>query len=88
MFGWCGKVVRINLSDHEFSVDYPDAGILSEEEDYTRKPSDGETYFVIDPIDGTSMFVSGLSIWGIAIGVIKSGIPIAGFFYMPATDDF
>ena len=67
---------------------YPDVGILTEEEDYTRKPSDGETYFVIDPIDGTSMFVSGLSIWGIAIGVIKSGIPIAGFFYMPATGDF
>ena len=69
-------------------ANYPDVGILSEEEDYKKKPSDGETYFVIDPIDGTSMFVSGLSIWGIAIGVIRSGIPIAGFFYMPATDDF
>jgi fructose-1,6-bisphosphatase/inositol monophosphatase family enzyme len=34
------------------------------------------------------MFVSGLSVWGIALGVIQSGIPIAGFFYMPATDDF
>ena len=67
---------------------FPDVGILSEEENYTKKPQDGKTYFVIDPIDGTAMFVSGLSIWGIAIGVIKSAIPIAGFFYMPATDDF
>ena len=67
---------------------FPDVGILSEEENYTKKPRDGKTYFVIDPIDGTAMFVSGLPIWGIAIGVIKSGVPIAGFFYMPATDDF
>lgn len=67
---------------------YPDVGILSEEENYTKKPLNGETYFVIDPIDGTAMFVSGLSIWGIAVGVIKSGIPTAGYFYLPATDDF
>lgn len=67
---------------------YPDVGILSEEENYTRKPQDGETYFVLDPIDGTAMFVAGLPIWGIALGVIKSGKPVAGFFYMPATGDF
>jgi myo-inositol-1(or 4)-monophosphatase len=66
---------------------YPDVGILSEEADYTRKPQDGETYFVLDPIDGTAMFVSGLPVWGISLGVIKSGKAIAGFFYMPATDD-
>ena len=67
---------------------YPNVGILSEEENYLRKSNDGELYFVIDPIDGTAMFVSGLPIWGIAIGVVKSGKPIAGFFYMPATNDF
>ena len=59
---------------------YPDVGILSEEADYTRKPQDGETYFVLDPIDGTAMFVSGLPVWGISLGVIKSGKAIAGFF--------
>jgi len=67
---------------------YPDAGILSEEADYTKKPQDGETYFVVDPIDGTAMFVAGLPIWGISLGVIQSGKPVAGFFYMPATGDF
>lgn len=66
---------------------YPDVGILSEESDYTREPQDGETYFVLDPIDGTAMFVSGLPVWGISLGVIKSGKTIAGFFYMPATGD-
>ncbi|MBL0714074.1 MAG: inositol monophosphatase, partial [Desulfosarcina sp.] len=66
---------------------YPQVGIISEE-NFSRKPQDGETYFVLDPIDGTAMFVSGLPLWGIALGVIKSGKPIAGYFYMPATDDF
>ncbi len=67
---------------------YPDVGILSEEEDFTRTPQDGETYFILDPIDGTAMFVSGLPIWGISLGIIQSGKAIAGFFYMPATNDF
>ncbi len=66
---------------------YPDVGILSEEENDTRNPRDGETYFVLDPIDGTAMFVSGLPVWGISLGIIRSGKAIAGFFYMPATDD-
>ena len=67
---------------------YPDMGILSEEENFTKMPQDGETYFILDPIDGTAMFVAGLPIWGISLGIIQSGKPIAGFFYMPATDDF
>lgn len=67
---------------------YPEVGILSEEADYTREPRDGETYFVLDPIDGTAMFVSGLPVWGISLGIVKSGKPIAGYFYMPATNDF
>ena len=67
---------------------YPDIGILAEEDHFERKPADGETYFVLDPIDGTASFVSGLPVWGISLGVIKSGKPIAGYFYMPATDDF
>ena len=67
---------------------YPDVGVLAEEGDLIKKPKDGETYFVIDPIDGTSSFVAGLPVWGIAFGVIESRKPVAGYFYMPATDDF
>ena len=77
-----------SLLEEKIVENFPDVGILSEENNYSKKPQDGETYFVLDPIDGTAMFVSGLPIWGIALGVIKSGKPIAGFFYMPVTDDF
>jgi myo-inositol-1(or 4)-monophosphatase len=67
---------------------YPDVGVLAEENDLIKKPKNSEFYFVIDPIDGTASFVSGLPVWGIAFGVIHSGKPAAGYFYMPATNDF
>jgi myo-inositol-1(or 4)-monophosphatase len=43
---------------------------------------------VIDPIDGTASFVCGLPVWGIAVGVLEKKLPVAGYFYMPATGDF
>lgn len=67
---------------------YPDIGVLAEEDDLIKKPKNSESYFVIDPIDGTASFVSGLPVWGISFGVIHSGKPEAGYFYMPATGDF
>jgi myo-inositol-1(or 4)-monophosphatase len=72
----------------KINENYPDDGVLAEEGDLIKKPKDGESYFVIDPIDGTSSFVAGLPVWGIAFGVIKSKQPVAGYFYMPVTDDF
>lgn len=42
---------------------YPDIRVLSEEYNSTLEKK--EAYFVIDPIDGTINFASGLDIWGI-----------------------
>jgi myo-inositol-1(or 4)-monophosphatase len=72
----------------QIDANYPDVGVLAEEGDLIKKPGDGETTFVIDPIDGTASFVANLPVWGIALGVIKSNKPVAGYFYMPVTDDF
>lgn len=65
---------------------YPTHSILSEEsglragQDITR----GYTW-VIDPIDGTRSFASGLPIWGTTIGVLRDGLPLAGGLYLPVT---
>lgn len=67
---------------------YPNAGVLAEERDLIKPPENGETYFAVDPIDGTASFVAGLPVWGIALGVINARQPVAGYFYMPATGDF
>jgi myo-inositol-1(or 4)-monophosphatase len=73
---------------NQFSRRFPSVGLIAEENHLRKAPSEGKTYFVIDPIDGTASFVCGLPIWGIAVGVIEDLQPIAGYFLMPATGDF
>ena len=42
---------------------------------------------MIDPLDGTRAYASGLPIWGVSVGVLRNGKPLAGGFYMPAVDE-
>jgi myo-inositol-1(or 4)-monophosphatase len=61
---------------------YPDHGVLAEEGSFR---SGSDFAWIIDPIDGTRAFASGLPVWGISVGVFHQGEPYAGVFYMPAT---
>jgi myo-inositol-1(or 4)-monophosphatase len=63
---------------------YPGHGVLAEEG--SSRPGSDFTW-IIDPIDGTRAFATGLPIWGIAVGVFHLGEPYAGVFYMPVTGD-
>lgn len=47
----------------------------------------GRHCWLLDPIDGTVNYVTGLPSWGVSIGLLQDGIPRVGVFYMPATDD-
>lgn len=40
--------------------------------------------FVIDPIDGTLVYASGVPTWGILVGIFENLKPVAGFIYLPA----
>jgi myo-inositol-1(or 4)-monophosphatase len=62
-------------------------GLIAEENDLRREPQTGSRYWVIDPIDGTASFAAGLPVWGIAIGLVEAGRPIAGYFYAPVARD-
>jgi myo-inositol-1(or 4)-monophosphatase len=63
---------------------YPEHSVLAEEGSYRT----GEDFtWIIDPIDGTRAFASGLPIWGISVGVFQRGEPYAGVFYMPVTGE-
>lgn len=64
---------------------YPDHQILSEE-GAERRGSD-EFLWVIDPLDGTRAYASGLPVWGISIGMFHRGEPWAGVFFMPVTGE-
>mgnify|MGYP001499401779 CR=1 FL=1 len=63
---------------------YPLHGICGEEYGFRR--GNGLTW-VIDPIDGTRAFISGLLHWGILLSLFDGQRPILGVMYQPYTDE-
>ena len=62
---------------------FPDANIISEEEDSVFKPG-REFTFTIDPIDGTDSYSQGQPGWCIAIGLLNAELePVGGIIYAP-----
>ena len=60
---------------------FPDHEIVSEEAVTTWNGS--EWTWVIDPIDGTSNFTSGVPYWCIAIALLRDGVPVYGCLDAP-----
>ncbi|PHR63221.1 MAG: histidinol-phosphatase [Robiginitomaculum sp.] len=69
----------------QIRLQFPDHGIRGEEFGITAANS--AFTWVIDPIDGTRAFVSGLPVWGVLIGLLKEGQPILGLMDQPFTDE-
>ncbi|MEX3010323.1 histidinol-phosphatase [Hoeflea sp. TYP-13] len=64
---------------------FPDHGIMGEE--HGSVGLDREYVWVIDPIDGTRAFISGLPVWGTLIGLYKNGRAVAGLMDQPFTGE-
>jgi myo-inositol-1(or 4)-monophosphatase len=60
---------------------YPGHGIVGEE--YGTERGDAEYVWVLDPIDGTRGFITGVPVWGILIGLTRRGKPILGMMHQP-----
>jgi myo-inositol-1(or 4)-monophosphatase len=60
-------------------------GWLSEESADDRVRLSCRRVWVVDPIDGTREFVAGIPEWCISIGLVESGVPVAGGIFNPAT---
>ena len=58
---------------------FSDHGIVGEEFGATNPDADYQ--WIIDPIDGTKAYISGLPSWGTLIGLYKSGHYYASAFY-------
>ena len=63
---------------------FPDHGIVGEEH---GSEGSSETYWVIDPIDGTRAFISGMPTWGILLGLVAAGRPLVGVMHQPFTGE-
>ena len=64
---------------------FPDHGIVGEE--FGSKNPDAEYVWVLDPIDGTKAFISGLPTWGVLIGLLHRGRPCYGMMVQPFTQE-
>ncbi|PZU84027.1 MAG: histidinol-phosphatase [Shinella sp.] len=63
--------------------EFPDHGILGEE--HENVGVDRENVWVIDPIDGTRAFISGVPVWGTLIGFQQNGRARMGLMDQPFT---
>ena len=61
----------------------PDHGIIGEEMGAERR--DAEFVWVLDPIDGTRSFITGIPLWGVLIGLMRHGRPVFGMMAQPFT---
>ena len=73
------RVIRAAIEDA-----YPDHGIFGEE--FGLKSGNGLTW-VIDPIDGTRAFMTGMLHWGVLLALFDGEQPIVGVMYQPYTDE-
>ena len=62
---------------------FPDHGVIGEE--YGSDRPDAEYVWVLDPIDGTKSFISGIPTWGTLIGLMHRGRAVYGMMAQPFT---
>jgi myo-inositol-1(or 4)-monophosphatase len=62
---------------------FPAHGIIGEE--FGDERTDAEYVWVLDPIDGTKSFISGMPAWGTLIGLTHFSAPVFGMMHQPFT---
>jgi len=72
--------IRTLIEEH-----YPDHGILGEERG--TKPGTSAFKWVLDPIDGTRSFISGVPLWGTLIAFNDGKYPAVGVMDQPYTGE-
>jgi histidinol phosphatase-like enzyme (inositol monophosphatase family) len=66
-------------------AEFPDDGILGEE--HGSENGESRRVWVIDPIDGTRAFISGVPVWGTLVGLTVDGDAVAGLMSQPFTGE-
>lgn len=73
------QTIRAGLARH-----FPGAAIFGEE--FGRSGA-GADMWIVDPIDGTRSFITGLPLFGMLLGYVSQGRPDLGVIRMPALDE-
>lgn len=69
----------------ELAKRYPDDAILGEE--FGEQSGSSDYQWIVDPIDGTKSFISGVPLYSTLVGVVTGRECIAGVIYIPALDE-
>ena len=69
----------------ELSLRFPSDAILGEEFGSHEGTSDYQ--WIVDPIDGTKSFISGVPIYSTLIGIVRHRECLGGVIYIPALDE-
>lgn len=65
--------------------DFPDYGFLGEED--IRSHSQKETFWIVDPVDGTSNYARGYPLFAVSIALESNGEVVLGVVYSPVLDE-
>lgn len=60
---------------------YPRHGIIGEE--HGNENEQAEFVWILDPIDGTKSFITGVPLWGTLIALLHHGQPVLGCIHQP-----
>jgi histidinol phosphatase-like enzyme (inositol monophosphatase family) len=60
---------------------FPSHGVLGEE--FGADRTDAEFVWVLDPVDGTKSFITGVSLWVTLIALLHRGEPVLGCIHQP-----
>jgi histidinol phosphatase-like enzyme (inositol monophosphatase family) len=64
---------------------FPDHGVVGEE--HGPDGADAEYVWVLDPVDGTKAFLSGVPVFGTLIALTQGGKPVLGIIDQPVTGE-
>jgi myo-inositol-1(or 4)-monophosphatase len=72
------------LMRDRISKRYPSHGIIGEE--FGSERPDAEFVWMLDPVDGTKSFITGVPLWGTLIALLHGGQPVLGCINQPVLD--
>jgi myo-inositol-1(or 4)-monophosphatase len=66
---------------------FPDYGWLSEETADDARRLQQQSVWIVDPIDGTKEFLTGIPEFVVSIALVTDGVPVVGVIYNPSRDE-
>ena len=78
-----GDLLVQKIIAEEIKKNHNNYFLISEENDHQEKWKDFDDFIVLDPIDGTDNFISGMKEWGVGISVFKKRKHTESMIFLP-----